>query len=217
MNNKPNKKIIWILCIAFLVLSGFGYLIYQNSMLKTPAFHATDDFEAVLLEEDEIVDNTSSESDARETETDEKESVSTQEQIKVYICGAVCNPGVYEIDQSARLVDLVDLSGGTQKDADLTSVNLAESLEDGQKIYIMTVGETEEQMEAVKEEEDGMVDINAASKEVLMTLPGIGESKAASIISYREENDGFQSIDDIMKIEGIKEGVFNKIKGLIKI
>ena len=68
------------------------------------------------------------------------------------------------------------------------------------------------QSEVSGQAEDGKVDLNHASKDELMTLPGIGDAKAESIIRYREEQGGFQSIEELMKIEGIKEGVFQKIK-----
>lgn len=164
--------------------------------------------------------------------------------IKVYICGAVKNPDVYTVDASCRMVDVVEAAGGFLPDAGLDYINLAATLNDGQKIYIPTKREVEEVLAEggelystvvnitsntpgintsqnantqASDEAAGtdMVDINSASKETLMTLPGIGESKADKIIAYREANGRFSSIEDIMLVGGIKEGLFNKVKDRI--
>ncbi len=137
-------------------------------------------------------------------ESTEKESA----MICVHICGAVKKQGVYELPQGSRVYEAVDLAGGFLKDADLSGINQAQILEDETQIYIPTKAETK-QTQAV---EDGKVNLNTATKEELMTLPGVGESKADSIISYRQDKGRFKKIEDIMEISGIKEGLFQKIK-----
>ena len=109
-----------------------------------------------------------------------------------------------------------------QENAAYESLNQAEEIHDGQMIVVLT--EEEMQNEQVQKDDtqksdtaDGRVDLNTATKTQLMTLPGIGETKADSIIAYREKNGGFSSIEDIKKIEGIKEGVFSKIKDSIAV
>jgi competence protein ComEA len=138
----------------------------------------------------------------------------------VYICGAVTNPGVYEMDSGSRICDVLEQAGGFSEEASTTYLNLAEFVSDGQKVYVPT--QEELTVELLAEEEtaeagSGKININTASKEVLVTLPGIGESKADSIIAYRTEHGGFSSIEEIMEIPGIKEAVFSKIKELITV
>lgn len=128
------------------------------------------------------------------------------------ICGEVKKPGVYTFSVPPRLVEVVEHAGGFTKKADRSAVNLAESVPDGSQITILSrTKKTKEKGHGVTSEE-GRVNINTASREELMTLNGIGESKASQIISYRETNGLFKKIDDIMNIPGIKEGVFSKIK-----
>jgi competence protein ComEA len=152
-------------------------------------------------------------------------STSGAENVFVFICGAVVNPGVYEVENGSRICDVLELAGGFGEDAETDYLNLAEPVSDGQKVYVPTQGETAtalfageetETAEAV-EEASGRVNINTASKEVLVTLPGIGESKADNILAYRAEHGGFSSIEEIMEIPGIKEAVFSKIKELITV
>lgn len=147
-----------------------------------------------------------------QTENDEDEKESSEE-IYVYVCGAVVQEGVYRLPKGSRIFEAVELAGGFREDAATTGVNQAQVLEDEMTVYVPTIDE------AVAEEtiSDGKVDLNRASKEELMTLSGVGESRAESIIKYREQNGGFQTIEDIMKVSGIKEGLFEKIKDFIKV
>lgn len=133
--------------------------------------------------------------------------------VYVYVCGHVECPGVYPLEVGARICDALELAGGVTEEGKPEALNQAEYVEDGQTIYVPSVDEEVESAEA----EDGLVNINQADKETLMTLPGIGESKADIIIQYREEHGAFESIEELMNIPGIKEGVFNKIKSLIKV
>jgi competence protein ComEA len=135
----------------------------------------------------------------------------------VYICGAVESPGVYELESGSRICDVLELAGGFSGEADTGCLNLAELVSDGEKVYVPTEDETAGDAAAQEEEASGKVNINTASKEILVTLPGIGESKADSIIAYRTEHGDFSSIEDIMEIPGIKEAVFSKIKELITV
>lgn len=140
------------------------------------------------------------------------------EPIYVQVGGAVVSPGVYQLPQGSRIFEAVEKAGGTSETADLNSLNQAQLLQDGQLVYVYAQGEWEDQTarEAVTED-DGRVNLNTASAQELMTLPGIGQSKAESIISYREKNGAFERVEDIMNIEGIKEGVFSKIEDQIKV
>lgn len=160
----------------------------------------------------------------------------------VHICGAVSAPGVYELPAGSRIIDAVEAGGGFLPEADEACCNLAEEIVDGCQIYIMTKtescadGQTEKKagiqtspdsdMQTTDRNvrsnsapalENGLVNLNTADVAALMTLPGIGESRAKAIISYREQHGAFTKIEDIMKISGIKQAAFSKIKDKITV
>ena len=146
----------------------------------------------------------------------------------VYLCGAVACPGVYEVPQGSRIYEVIQLAGGLTAEASAASVNQAETVSDGQMIFLPTVQEAQAgvgtdalnvQGGAVGEpaETDGRVNLNTATGEELMTLPGIGQSKADDILAYRKECGGFSSIEEIMNVTGIKEGLYNRIKDNIRV
>lgn len=154
------------------------------------------------------------------TETEEPDGAKEEKTCLVYVCGAVAAPGVYELDDGSRIYEAVELAGGFMEDAAEDVLNLAESVTDGQMIRIPT----EEEQEAAGRQgaeadsaADGKLDLNRADVAALMELPGIGQSKAEAIVGYREEHGSFSRTEDLMKVEGIKEGVFNKIKDRIKV
>ena len=158
-----------------------------------------------------------------ESETEEEGAVPQEEQepaetVYVYVCGAVNAPGVYELKKDARVFEAITLAGGMTAEAAPEAVSQARTVADGEQIYVPTVREVQMQGSGVEDivtgnaDVNGKVNINTAGKEELMTLTGIGEAKAQSILDYREEHGKFGSIEDLMLIEGIKEGVFNKIK-----
>lgn len=133
----------------------------------------------------------------------------------VQIYGAVNAPGVYEIGKDTRLFSVIEAAGGLREDAAFESVNMAQVLSDGASIKVLTRDEYDNGLSesaAPGTSGDGRVNINTADVERLKTLRGIGDSKADMIIEYREANGSFSSIEDLMNIPGIKEGVFNKIK-----
>lgn len=151
--------------------------------------------------------------------------------VMVHVCGAVAMPGVYELDASARIGDAVCAAGGFKRNAAEDYLNLAENISDGQKIVVYTKKQVRafdgNEQDGSKDCSDngkytdsagsGLININTASKEELMTLQGIGESKASDIIAYRESNGRFNNTDELMNIPGIKEGVFSKISGSITV
>ena len=142
--------------------------------------------------------------------------------IYVQVAGAVHKPGVYKLPEGSRVFQALELAGGVTADAQLKSLNQAAPVSDGEMIWVMTVEEAAAQPVQMgetsgngSEGEDGKVNLNTATKEELMELPGIGAAKAASILAYREANGSFTKIEDLMKIEGIKEGVFSKIEDYV--
>ena len=144
------------------------------------------------------------------------------QKICVHICGFVKRPGVYFFEAGARIFDVIKAAGGCKKGADDAAVNQADVVEDGQQIYIPSkTTRAKKKIENTDEEhlsqqvEAGKVNLNTATLEQLMTLSGIGEGKAKKILEYREKNGPFHTIEDIKKITGIKDGIFQKIKDTI--
>lgn len=168
------------------------------------------------------------------------ESIQTAQTCYVYVCGAVSMPGVYEMDASKRLCDAVALAGGMTEEAEPTSLNLAAGIYDGMMLIVPTRQEWADgvfvtgegglpvreqspasdsglESSAAKQSDDGLVNINEATVEQLLTLPGIGRAKAESILAYRQEHGSFASIEEIQRVSGIKSALFEKIKNKIKI
>lgn len=135
--------------------------------------------------------------------------------IRIYVCGAVKMPGVVEIPAGSRAVDALEAAGGFGEGAATAAVNLADWVTDGQMLYFPTEGEDVEQKAQEAQAALGLVNINTADIAALCTLPGIGESRAADIIAYREANGAFASCEDIMKVPGIKNAAYAKIRDKI--
>ena len=165
-----------------------------------------------------------------EAETESKlEKVDSKALIYVYVCGQVKNPGVYVLSEGDRIYQAIDRADGVLPEGDAAKLNLAETLYDGQKIYVPSYEETKERdyeefsdgnspiISEDMQDSDGLVNLNKASKEQLMTLVGIGESKAEAIIRYRDEQGAFCSVEELMNVPGIKEGTYSKIKDRISI
>lgn len=128
----------------------------------------------------------------------------------IHICGEVVSPGVYELEEGSRIFQAVEQAGGFTEQAASDALNMAEQVRDGMKILVPNRDEARIQLEEAGQKRQ--VNINTAGKEELMTLRGIGESKALDIIRFRESRGSFQSIEEIKKISGIKEAAFQKIK-----
>ncbi len=134
------------------------------------------------------------------------------ERVCVYVCGEVACPGVYELAAGSRVKDAISMAGGLSLGADPAAVNQAQKLKDQEKIVVPAKNNP-----SGTPASGGLMNINTATRDQLLTLPGIGEAKAAAIISYREAHGGFQSVEELQKIEGIKSGVFNKIKDSVSV
>lgn len=198
----------------FLVLIGIVFLCTMGC-----AEEQKDDLKSLSLEKKE----NASEQTVDEMQDEKLDEIVDLGTIYVYVCGAVCEPGVYELEKDARIYEAIESAGGLRDDADKNYVNQAQILSDGEQIYIPTeeeaaqgylISETKKVEDTVV---DGRIDINTATKEELMTLSGIGESRAESILAYRQLHGAFQNIDELMNVEGIKEGIFQKIKDSITV
>ena len=212
---KINKKIIFIVIIISGMIYGIFNYFTQNKNKEN----------LENISQDIIINN--------QTENTTEEN-NNQEKIVIHITGAICNEGIYELEENSRIADAVKMAGGLKEDADLKQINLAYVLEDGMKINIPSKNEstTESRNEASNNTENyiikenlnlsnnakiSKVNINSATQTELETLPGIGPSTALKIINYRKEKGKFNKIEDIKNVNGIGESKFNKIKEFIKI
>lgn len=140
----------------------------------------------------------------------------TQSEIKVHVAGEVKKPGLYKLEEGARINDAVDAAGGFTDNADKDSLNLAKLVEDGEQIMIPAKGGAESAAgSSSSATNNGKVNINTADLATLQTLNGVGPSTAQKIIDYRNANGKFKSIDDLKKISGIGEKTFAKFKDQI--
>lgn len=146
--------------------------------------------------------------------------------VYVYVYGEVNEPGVYIVETGTRLYEVIELAGGMTDAAAEGYLNLAAEVYDGERIDV--ISEDEYSQMALNSDgisqntddaaaDDGLININTATATELTALPGIGDVKAQAIVAYREANGDFESIEDIMNVDGIKEGSFSKISGLIKV
>ena len=137
------------------------------------------------------------------------------DQVKVEMSGAVKQPGVYDFPKGIHLVEAIGLAGGAIEGADLSKLNLALVLKDGQKITIPSLNNQNEPSYLVNS--GALLDINTATAEQLMNLPEIGELKAQAILTYRSDHGPFQTLDDLMEVPGVGESIFETIKDLITV
>lgn len=157
-----------------------------------------------------------------EENKEEKKEEEIQE-IVIHITGQVVNQGIVKLKEGARVIDAIEAAGGTTKDADLSKINLAYMLEDGVKIYVPSINDTEESyaesnlsgMGNTSNNQTLRLNINTATVNDLQKLPGIGSSIASRIITYRNENGKFSSIDGLKNVSGIGESKFNNIKAYV--
>lgn len=180
-----------------------------------------------ILVED-TVQKISEEEEPKEDTVQKKETTPTKPaNIWVDVSGAVANPGVYELAEHARVFEAIEAAGGFLEEADTQWLNQALVLKDGEKIQVYTREETEElksqgisaqnaevQQESLfsgGEKSSGKVNLNTATAEGLQEIPGIGEARAKAILEYRQQIGGFQNIEEIQQVPGIKGKIYEKI------
>ncbi len=144
-----------------------------------------------------------------------------EEYIYVDIKGEVINPNVYKIQKGLRVIDVINLAGGLTEESDTSNINLSKIVTDEMVIVIKSKNNEEVYIDSDVDinnnnNNNQLIDINTCTIDELLTLPGIGESKANNIIEYRKKNK-FNTINDIMNVSGISESLFNKIKEYIKV
>ncbi len=206
------QRNLCVLSLCSLLLGGCGYGEQAETILIGTGGKGQEDSGAEQAESSGAVGPAGD--FGRFAETSGEESGS----IRVYVCGAVTHPGVVEIPEGSRAEDALLAAGGFREDAGQEAVNLADWVADGQMLYFPTAQEAEERIPQTDGNEgEALVNINTADAAQLCTLPGIGESRAADIIGYREKNGGFERCEDIMKVPGIKTGAYEKIRDKIRV
>ncbi|TLN07959.1 hypothetical protein FDZ74_12430 [bacterium] len=137
----------------------------------------------------------------------------TPEPIIVDVSGEVFVPGIYTLPQNSRVADAIDIAGGLLANADTSRINLAARIKDGDKVWVPAVGEASTAELDIPTRSNGvLININTASAKEIEALPGIGEVKAAQIISYRDQHGLFTNIEDLLNIPGIGPELLEKIR-----
>lgn len=204
----------------------------KKSMLLLTIFWIAVIFGSCDNKEEEILIGQQEETTLKEEKNsgESQEAEDIQEEtsaIWVDVSGAVKNPGVYKLENDARIFQAIEAAGGFSEDADLQWLNQAAEISDGEKIFVYTKEETqtlkeqgissEQEKENAEKAEEAKININQASLEELQEIPGIGEARAQAIIAYREETGGFGRIEDIQQVSGIKGKTFEKIEPYITV
>lgn len=210
MLNLSKKQLIILIAIGGVIVFVIGYYIYTTTSNESY----------------EQLDVISEEQSNQNKENVEKEQ---EEIIVVHMAGEVKKPGIVKIKEGARIADIIEAAGGLTEKANITNINLAYIIEDGQKITIPSKDETEEKENITAENGEGIINkeqgtssqkqinINKATKEQLCELQGIGESTADKIITYRKENGNFKQVEDIKNVPGIGDAKYENIKDKISV
>lgn len=218
------RKQIIIISVITIILIGvisLGVYFYLNDKPKEKNSTKTDN---IIIEK------------KKEKEIEEVNDIFYQVDIK----GEVNNPGIYSLKEDSRVIDVINVAGGLTENANTTVINLSKKISDEMVIIIYSNNEVEDFKKTKEIEKQvissciqtdenalyndacinieennvptGKISINTASKEDFMTLPGVGEAKAQSIIDYRNEFGPFESIEDILNVSGIGDNLFAQIK-----
>lgn len=202
-----SKTLLISVFVLFVFVSGTIYFTYnkeENGLYYS--IEKSENSDIVTIESPDITE------DSKQTIVDETQT------IIIHVYGCIMDEGVYHLTSGARVYEVLELAGGYKPGASKGYVNLARFLEDGESIYFPSVEEEEELAQVeVQSIDDGLTNINSATVDQLIDLPGIGEAKARSIIAYRTMNGDFMQIEDIMNVSGIKESLFMTIKDMIRI
>ena len=200
---KNIRKYIYIITIIIFIIFCIMVIIRKRE-LKDNNINYTVNKENIIVNNDKINDE--------------------EEYIYVDIKGEVINPNVYKIKKGLRVIDVINLAGGLTEESDTSNINLSKIVTDEMVIVIKSKNNEEVYIDSDVDinnnnnnnNNNQLIDINTCTIDELLTLPGIGESKANNIIEYRKKNK-FNTINDIMNVSGISESLFNKIKEYIKV
>jgi competence protein ComEA len=143
----------------------------------------------------------------------------TPSPLVIYVTGEIKSPGVIQVSPGSRVQDVVTASGGLLPEADIQQINLAAQVSDGQKINIPRLGQQAAQTSKSASKNPApdangisQISLNQASQKELESLPGIGEEKARAILAEREKRGGFQSVDDLLEINGFSQKLIDQIR-----
>jgi competence protein ComEA len=222
-----DKKRIGILIILVIVLIAFG-ILYLKSGFKELKKNNT---ESIFVEDTENTDistgtsNNNVKNNSISTNNKEVTIPIKDKSIVVEIKGEVKKPDVYTLNENAIIKELIEEAGGLTENADLSNINRAKKLQNHELVYIANKNDITKDSKNTNSESNtsnsqgisnNIVNINTATIEQLKTLNGVGDSKAKSIIEYREQNGGFKSKEDIKNVTGIGEKMFERIKEQIE-
>lgn len=227
MDKLKSKKTIGIVIILIMVIS-ISILTYgknNNSIFKDKYM------DNIFIEDDnkefesgEIIIDGGENNIAESSNLNLEEKINEKESlIVVEIKGEVVNPDVYTLNEGSIIKDLIDIAGGLTTEADISNINRAKEIKNHELIIIRNINDKTNEDEVIEDiisEEvidDTLISINNSDIEKLKEIPGIGEVKAKAIISYRESNGEFRSIDELKNVDGIGEKTFEKIKDNIKL
>lgn len=197
MQQLLKKNLFIILILLAIVITIF--ITNKSKVIDDPA---SDPVELTLATDDPIVES------ANEVEA-------APEEFMIDVKGEVRQPGVYTVDVNARVIDVITIAGGFTDTADQNQVNLAQKIHDEMVVFIPKPGEIIEGIESIQMVEANQsegIRLNSATKEEIQSLNGIGPSKAEAIVTYREENGPFKSVDELLNVSGIGEKTLEKFK-----
>ena len=212
------RKGLFFIFVGFICITACGCGSGEISLYE--------DMEAVSSNQST---ETGDEDDSETVDSDDSETanldISSEKvgKIKVYVCGAVRSPGVYELDADARINDALEMAGGFAENADIDIVNLADVAADGQKIYFPVEGEDiqsdigKNQNGQADAGSDRLININEAGVEELTELPGIGETRAGQIVEYRQTYGRFSGKEDVKNVSGIGDSIYRKLETYITV
>ena len=234
--NKVQKTVLII--VAILCIGIALFLFYQFLSAEETEAASETQVENIENNDKQNLNETQNETEDYNTQDDIDNGTSTSlfgtkqlGNIVVHVIGEVKKPGVIKLKEGARIIDAINKCGGQTEEADLSKINLAYVLDDGSQIYIPRVKEDIQNTTIMKteagnnvivnnvtqgdDEKSIKVNLNTATLEKLMTLPGVGESTAQKIIEYRNKNKKFKTIDELKSVSGIGDAKFNSLKDYI--
>ncbi|MDI6731813.1 MAG: helix-hairpin-helix domain-containing protein [Candidatus Margulisbacteria bacterium] len=204
LTNLTKEQQLILVGLIFVIIAGLGVMVYRHFV--------TNGQDQVLIDAPQ---NELSQSDIQ---------VVKQDKILVHISGAVKKEGVYRLEFGDRVMDAIELAGGITALADLSSLNLAEIVKDGQKIIVpgkQIMADRVSGNQGIRGSGtlslNAKVNLNSATEKELQKIPGVGPSTAKKIIDYRTTNGPFTKLDDLMKVKGIGKGKYEKMKDKISI
>ena len=236
MGKIKKNKIIFICILGVIFIIGLGSVVYfsikNNKLGDIESYIEGNENNNNLNETEKDSSDSNSINDSEKTENNKDINEKKEEAIYIHIIGEVKNEGLIELIEGNRIVDAIEKAGGVTEYADLSKVNLAFVLSDGQKVRIPSIYDKDDNTSYITDEsgknvivdngnpengnsKSGKININVASQSELETLDGVGPSLAARIIEYRNNKGGFKKIEELKNVSGIGESKFEGLKGKV--